>query len=103
MVMLKPAATSSKDIKVKIKKVELPALLTRMNSIKNTINTINDNTCSTIVPVPVLVDLMISIYKVNTPSKIIIPSQFKANSPPEGKGRLKRVAPISVPIKAIML
>jgi hypothetical protein len=84
-VMVNPAITSSKDIKVIIRKVEVPAMGTSINKTKYTINTTNESACSIIVPVPVLTDLTISIYKVIIPNMIKISLDVSFHSAPEGR------------------
>lgn len=93
--MLNPATTSSRDIMVIIRNVDVPAFWANRNSIRQAMNTSMDNACSTMVPVPVLVDLTISKYNAITPIMMKRPLQVGDHSAADGNGILNSGSALS--------
>ena len=85
MVTVKPPITSNMDINVKMKKVDVPAFLTTINSMMKATNTIMEIPCSMIESDDVRVALKISMYKINTPKTINKSPAVNDHDAPDGK------------------
>jgi hypothetical protein len=103
-VIVNPAIESSNDIKVIIRKVEVPAGLKSIKSIKHRTNTIIDSPFSKMVADPDRVALMISINNTITQKSINKLLDVNAHSAPDGKPILNSSPPAlkSTPAKVII-
>ena len=85
MEIVKPAITSSSDIRPMIRKAELPAPATRMNSTRNTMKTSMDNVWLITETFVVRVARKISKYRARMPRTIRESPKVATHSPPQKK------------------